>query len=377
MIVEDDVVQIKLIDQIIKSAGLQTILASNGHEAQETLKTHTPDLFLIDLHMPDITGFQLLKVLRSDKKFEKTPVIMMSIDTSEESAILCISSGASSYINKPIRISELFLKLKKFLNYEVPEKSFMDIYNSLRTKTVDPENHMTSDMINYVLGNESFQEAKSICTFASVMTIKIQGLLPMVHQLGSDKIQRIYDEIISHIFGIIYKNRGAISSVFNDLIFCTFGIPVVYDNDTINALQCANELLNTDINKLNSMPEIKPFGLKLSVSIMSGKVYLGAVRTMQALNDSIMGTPLIRAIRMETLGDESGKHIIIDKETKNLVSDYVKFTTLDMKICDITGQSDELYHVISIDQDKISKIPNILKQYTPKDSVSGEGYQKL
>ncbi|MDH4201205.1 MAG: hypothetical protein OEV66_12660, partial [Spirochaetia bacterium] len=108
------------------------------------------------------------------------------------------------------------------------------------------------------------------------------------------------------------------------------------------------------------------------------KIYYGSINATQKLNDPIMGTALFRAIQLENLPTSEHQHVIVDKNTCDVLEIYTDLEAINLEEpLKNYFQNGELYRVKSINFEKINQIPNLNKLYTPKDSVSDEGYEKL
>ncbi|MDH4200948.1 MAG: response regulator, partial [Spirochaetia bacterium] len=277
LVVEDDPIQQDILKHVLAKLDFNVLTASDGKHCLEILKTEIPGMIMLDFHMPDMSGFQILKELKSHNKLSKIPVLMMSIDSSDESAILCISSGANGYIRKPINMHELILKMNNLLDLNIDRNQADGLIEDIMNPDTRVTIGQTPYILNYILGNEELQKTKASCTFASILSIRIHGLATLVSELESDKIQILLDEVIANISNIVYRNKGSINLFFNDLIICTFGIPMVYDNDTINALLCAEQLKKYEASFLKFAGKLTNLRIEMSTAITSGKIYYGSI----------------------------------------------------------------------------------------------------
>ena len=104
LIIEDYVDQAIVFDTAVKMAGFETEMIVDGALAQERLKEVVPDLIILDLHMPGVTGEQLLKQIRADARMEKTRVIIASADALRAQQL---SSQVDMVLLKPISFTQL------------------------------------------------------------------------------------------------------------------------------------------------------------------------------------------------------------------------------------------------------------------------------
>jgi two-component system, OmpR family, response regulator VicR len=114
LIVEDDTMTRKAIEHRIVKDGYEVLLAVDGKQAIEILKTNTIDLLLTDLHMPHITGLDLIKYVRTEMK-ANIPIIMLTRVGLEETVLQAFELGADDYMTKPFKPDELSIRIKKAL----------------------------------------------------------------------------------------------------------------------------------------------------------------------------------------------------------------------------------------------------------------------
>jgi len=114
LIIDDSNTALLLMDYALKEAGYHTQLATGVNEALGLITRKKPDLILLDLSMPEISGYDFLK-MTSDLHLEKVPVIIVSAFDSAESISTSQALGAVEFIAKPIRIDNLLEKIREYL----------------------------------------------------------------------------------------------------------------------------------------------------------------------------------------------------------------------------------------------------------------------
>jgi signal transduction histidine kinase/DNA-binding response OmpR family regulator/HAMP domain-containing protein len=115
LIVDDDPDALYTLDEIVQSCDCKTILAKDGLECLKVLEEKTPDLVLLDIMMPGMDGFQALKKIRSEKKWDNMPVFAVTAKAMIEDKGIIMKYGFDDYIFKPINAGMLAFKLKKLL----------------------------------------------------------------------------------------------------------------------------------------------------------------------------------------------------------------------------------------------------------------------
>ena len=115
LIVDDEPFNIDVLQQELEELNYQIITAANGQEALSKIKSHQPDLILLDLMMPVLDGFAVLSQIKADNDLRDIPVIIVSAADDSKSIVKGIKQGADDYITKPIDAEHLKKKVKEHL----------------------------------------------------------------------------------------------------------------------------------------------------------------------------------------------------------------------------------------------------------------------
>jgi two-component system, OmpR family, KDP operon response regulator KdpE len=120
ILVVDDEPQIRrVLRATLSSNGFDVIEAKNGEEAIEMVMREHPDLILLDVNMPGMSGFEVCSKIRLS--FSK-PIIMVTVRNSEQDKILALDSGADDYVVKPFAIGELLARIRAALRRSASEE---------------------------------------------------------------------------------------------------------------------------------------------------------------------------------------------------------------------------------------------------------------
>jgi diguanylate cyclase (GGDEF)-like protein len=116
VVVDDDIINLKLAGSILSSRGIHTTAIKSGQALLNYVDNDVPDLILLDVKMPDLDGYETLKILRQkDGNASTTPVIFLTADESEEAESRGLSLGAMDFIKKPFTPEVLALRVKSSL----------------------------------------------------------------------------------------------------------------------------------------------------------------------------------------------------------------------------------------------------------------------
>jgi two-component system KDP operon response regulator KdpE len=112
LVVDDEERMVRFIRLNLEYDGFQVIEAFNGHQSIEKIRSNLPDLVLLDVMMPDIDGFEVLRIIRETNS---VPVIMLTAKGEEEDRVRGLEMGADDYITKPFSPRELVSRVRAVL----------------------------------------------------------------------------------------------------------------------------------------------------------------------------------------------------------------------------------------------------------------------
>lgn len=115
MIVEDNVLNMKLFCDLASLSGYETIPIKTGREVLEKLQTLTPDLILMDIQLPDISGLEVIKEIKAHHIWQEIPIIAITAFAMKSDEERILEAGAEVYMSKPISIKAFTEQLQEIL----------------------------------------------------------------------------------------------------------------------------------------------------------------------------------------------------------------------------------------------------------------------
>lgn len=156
LIVDDEPAQRELLKYNIEKAGFQVIVANNGRDAIEKIEEEGPDLVVLDWMMPEASGIEVCREMRSRSETRLLPIIMLSARGEEGDRSLGLDSGADDYITKPFSPRELVARIKALLRRARP--SLLNDGLSFHGLQLNPETmRVTRDGDDIHLGSKEFR----------------------------------------------------------------------------------------------------------------------------------------------------------------------------------------------------------------------------
>lgn len=114
---------VRLIQVNLERQGYEVVTAYNGRECLEVVERENPDLIVLDLMMPEMTGFEVLDALKKNPATENIPVIMLTARTQDQDVLRGWQAGVECYLTKPFNPIELITFIKRIFAVEEQEAS--------------------------------------------------------------------------------------------------------------------------------------------------------------------------------------------------------------------------------------------------------------
>ena len=120
LIVEDNELNMKLFNDLLAAHGYRTIQTRNGFEALELARKHRPDLILMDIQLPEVSGLEVTRWLKDDDELCQIPIVAVTAFAMKGDEERIRSGGCEDYISKPISVMSFLETIRRFIG---PSKS--------------------------------------------------------------------------------------------------------------------------------------------------------------------------------------------------------------------------------------------------------------
>ncbi|WP_181373214.1 EAL domain-containing protein [Massilia glaciei] len=148
LIVDDELINRKLLEALLRPEGYRTVCAASGPEALAAVAAEAPDLILLDIMMPGMDGYQVANALKSHHATSNIPIIMVSAHGDRGERLAGLDSGAEEFLTKPVDRAELWLRvrnllrLKAFNDFLVGQSSILE--QQVQARTADLQRFRTA-----------------------------------------------------------------------------------------------------------------------------------------------------------------------------------------------------------------------------------------
>jgi len=143
LIVDDERKNRQVLEIVLQAEGYSVQIAESGEQALELVRSHPPDLILLDVMMPGTSGYQVVAAIKSNPLSKNIPVIMVTALDDREAKMLALRSGAEDFLSKPVDRAELCLRVRNLLRL----KAYSDYHDSYSQVLQDQLNLGRADLV--------------------------------------------------------------------------------------------------------------------------------------------------------------------------------------------------------------------------------------
>ena len=308
LIVEDDSSNLELLDKIISKSMHQTYCAASAKAGLEFLKDPQIDIdiVLLDLIMPEMNGFELLKIIKDDNALHHIPVIMLSGMDDLEATAECINIGADDFLFKPISTVLLNARIKNAL-----EKKFFHDKELKYQEQIKIEQEKSDKLLLNILPRsiaERLKNGESLIADdfedSTVLFADLAGFTKLSSTISATDVVMQLNSIFSLFDGLIVKYSLEKIKTIGDCYMLAGGVPKPISNHAESVVKMALDMLET-IEQINTKTDQS---LKIRIGINSGPVSAGVIGKEKFIYD-LWGDTVNVASRMETFGANDKIHV--------------------------------------------------------------------
>lgn len=311
LIVDDNRMNRMKLSHSLVQQGHATVEAVNGREALELLRAETFDLVLLDILMPEVDGFQVLREMKDDRVLRDLPVIVISAMDEMDSVVRCIEMGAEEHLPKDFNPVLLNARIgacleKKRLRDEVTEqlKFIREIFGK----------YVPESVAKQIVASKGMLEPKLLK--ATILFTDIENFTTTAESIPPKQVVQMLSEYFPAVIEPITRHGGVVNQFQGDAMLVTFNVPIEDPLHAEKAVKAASEI--QEVLKGQTFAGVE---LRTRIGINTGDVIAGNVGAGDRINYTVYGDAVNVAARIEQLNKELGTLVLISESTVDLLRD--------------------------------------------------------
>jgi len=312
LVVDDIEANRDLLSRRLQRDKHRVAVAANGEHALEMLKAEAFDLVLLDLMMPGMNGFDVLRLMKDDPDLRSVPVIMISALDETDSVIRCIEAGAQDYLLKPFnpillraRI-QAGLESKQWSDEELRQKRFI---RQAFSRFISPAvvDQLVANPSRLSLGGER-REITCLFTDLADFTHLIETTEPSI-------VLPVLNRYLDGMCRIVLDHDGTIDKIVGDALHAFFGAPLDQPDHAQRAMNCALAL-DAYAQEFIAQPDARSLGFGVTrIGIHTGSAVVGNFGGESFFDYTAHGDVVNTAARMESVNKHLGTRICVTEST--------------------------------------------------------------
>ena len=295
LIVDDEPVNLTVLNNHLSMNNYRVIKASDGEEALALFQRESPDLVLLDVMMPKMSGFDVCRKIREAAPINRLPIIMLTAKDQAQDLAEGFSSGANDYISKPFTKKELLSRIKTHLELSKINRVYSDF--------------VPSEYLSF-LGHDSILDVKlgdNIHREMTIMFADIRSYTTMSESMSPQQNFDFINEYLAVMGPCIKNNNGFVNHYLGDGLMALFPGSA---EDAVAASIDMSRALETFNQKL-LLRRQEP--IKVGVGLHYGKVIFGIIGDVFRKSGNVISDDVNISSRLEGLNKCYGSSIIVSQ----------------------------------------------------------------
>jgi adenylate cyclase len=306
----------ELLSRRLARLGYSVLAVESGVRALESIALQPPDLILLDILMPDLDGFEVLKKLKSEPHSQHIPVIMLSSADQNETAVHCIELGADDFLPKPFNTTLLVARIESSLAKKRLRDQEVAFLKHLRAER-DLSERLLLNILPYPVAQRLKQGERIIADSFPQVTVLFSdfvGFTKLASGISPSELVTRLNEIFSAFDDLCDQFHLEKIKMIGDAYMAVGGLPTPLETHATAAADLAMAM--------QQQLKIHEPALQMRVGLCTGPVVAGVIGSKKFAYD-LWGDTVNLASRMESLAPAGG--ILVAASTYECLRDQFDF----------------------------------------------------
>jgi len=339
VLVVDDLPQnVKLLADLLTVKGYAVSTAASGPEALLKVETERPDLVLLDVMMPEMSGYEVCRKIRDNPATGILPVVMVtSLDPAQE-RIRGLEAGADDFLTKPVNQAELMARVRSLVRV----KQFYDTVQSQAAQLVEwnktleqrvseqvsqldrlgrLKRFFSPQLAELIVAGDAEDPLKSHRREVTVVFLDLRGFTAFAETAEPEEVMGVLREYHAEMGKLILNHEGTLERFTGDGMMVFFNDPVPVPNPAERAIRMAHAMRDR-VRDLRVKWKKRGVDLDFGIGIAQGYATIGAIGFEGRMDYGAIGTVTNLAARL--CGEAKPGQILVSQRMVGMVEDFVE-----------------------------------------------------
>jgi class 3 adenylate cyclase len=294
LVADDNSLGRQMISDIITAMGHEVTTAPDGPSALLAARAQMPDLIILDVDMPGMTGFEVCRMMRSDDATSRIPIIMLTALQDTEDRVYGLDIGADDYLTKPFSPPELRARIEKRLRAKTEEDSLRERQAMIRRTF---ERFVAPQVVERLLQDPTLVKLGGELQEVTVMFADLEGFTAISEQMHPGKLLSVLNSYHELVVNMVQQHHGTVNKFLGD------GVMALY-NTPLPLAQHARSAVETALAVRDALPafheRFEPaYRMGINFGIHTGQAIVGNVGTAQIMDFTAVGDTVNLAARLQ------------------------------------------------------------------------------
>ncbi len=286
LVVDDTPANVKLLGDLLASKGYQVSTAVNGEDALAKVAAEKPDLVLLDVMMPGISGYDVCRRIRAEPATALLPVVMCTSLDPQQERVKGIEAGADDFLSKPVNQPELFARVKSLLRVKALHDELALLNANLEKRVAEQvseidrlarlKRFVSPRVGDLILAGEVDDPLKTHRREITVVFTDLRGFTAFSETAEPEEVMGVLREYHATLGRIVLAHEGTVEHFSGDGVMILFNDPLPLEEPELAAIRMAIEM-RTSVAALATGWKKRGHELGFGVGIANGYATLGAI----------------------------------------------------------------------------------------------------
>ena len=330
LVVDDTPHNVKLLADLLTVKGYVVVTASSGAQALEKVETEQPDLVLLDVVMPEMSGYEVCRKIRGSRATATLPVVMVTALDPAQERVKGIEAGADDFLSKPISQHELLARVKSLLRIKVLHDELGE-WNRTLEQRVEAQvaqlerlerlkRFFSPQLAEMIVSGDADDPLKSHRREITVVFLDLRGFTSFAETSEPEEVMGVLREYHAEMGRLILEHEGTLERFTGDGMMIFFNDPVPVSDAPERAVRMA-VAMRRRVDELLARWKKRGYDIDFGVGIAQGYATIGAIGFEGRLDYGAIGTVTNLAARL--CGEAKPGQILISQRVYGAVEDSV------------------------------------------------------
>ncbi len=342
LVVDDEPVNLKVVSDILKLNNFEVLETTSGTKALELVESHQIALIVLDVMMPELSGYEVTRQVREHYSEIELPILLLSARHSAKDIAVGMQAGANAYVAKPVDQLELLtrvnnlMELRRLVDMERQREKRIAIeqtYNRLRQ-------YFPKAVVDFIVDGKDLVYVPQKQT-ATILFADLVNFTELSEQLDATVITAILSEFVEEMAKIVEQHQGVMNEILGDGLVVLFGVPnqMPAEQQANQALQCGLAM-QARLQQLSEqwLQQSIPQSIQMRIGIHQDRVSASSIGSKAYRAYRAVGVGVNLASRIQHKCEPGA--VLVSATIYKFLSEQLRLTCCDQKEIRLKGIRD-------------------------------------